>query len=130
MRIGQLAERSGTQIETIRYYEHVGLIPAPMRSTSGYREFSPEDLQRLAFVRRCRELGFSIKEIRSLLMLAKRRDSSCTNVTRLAAQHLKEVRQRLADLQRLERALDTLILSCANGRVADCKILETLGRVD
>ena len=126
MRIGELARRSGVQAVTIRYYEQVALLPAPPRSAGGYRQYSPEHITRLQFLRRCRDLGFSIAEIRSLLNLAERTDQSCEAVTQLATQHLIAVREKIADLKRLERTLRTLVGSCHDRRIADCRILESL----
>lgn len=126
MRIGTLSKQGGTLIETIRYYERVGLMPAPPRSASGYRQYRPEHLQRLLFLRRCRTLGFSIEEIRSLLALTTRRERSCDTVQRIAERHLQDVRKKISDLRRLQTALGALVDSCAGGRIADCKILEAL----
>ena len=128
MKIGHLAASSGTLVETIRYYEHIGLMPEPPRSASGYRQYRPEHLQRLMFLRRCRALGFSIEEIRSLVALTSRRERSCRTVQRIAERHLEDVRQKLADLRRLEVALGALVESCAGGRIAECKILEALAQ--
>ena len=130
MRIGELGKQSGTLVETIRYYEQVGLMPAPPRTRAGYRAYQPDHLQRLIFLRRCRELGFSIEEIRSLLRLAEQCNQSCATVTRVATQHLADVRAKMADLRRLERGLRVLIDSCAGGRIADCKILGALARAN
>jgi MerR family mercuric resistance operon transcriptional regulator len=130
VQIGQLAARSGIVVETIRYYERVGLIPGAPRSTSGYRLYRSEHVRRLVFVRRCRELGFSIKEIKSLIALADEREQPCSSVALIARQHLAEVRAKRADLGRLEQALEALTGSCDDGRVADCKILDALTRVD
>lgn len=126
MRIGELARLSGTLPETIRYYEQVTLIPAPPRSASGYRRYSAEHLKRLRFLRRCRDLGFSIAEIRSLLRLAERAEQSCKPVTDLATQHLTRIRAKIADLKRLERSITDLVGSCPDERIADCRILESL----
>ena len=126
MRIGELAKRSSTLPETIRYYEQVALVPAPPRSPSGYRQYSPAHLERLRFLRRCRDLGFSIAEIRSLLRLAEQSDQPCGTVTELAREHLTSVQNKIADLKRLEQALHRLVGSCSDGRVADCRILESL----
>ncbi|HEY8539595.1 MAG: helix-turn-helix domain-containing protein [Gammaproteobacteria bacterium] len=128
MRIGGLAARSGTLVETIRYYERIGLMPTPPRSPSGYRQYRPEHLQRLLFLRRCRALGFSIEEIRSLIALASGPDRSCRTVRSIAERHLEDVRQKLADLRRLELALGALVESCAGGPIAECKILEALAQ--
>jgi len=126
MQIGQLAARSGTIVETIRYYERVGLLPAPARNSSGYRQYREDHLRRLTFVCHCRDLGFSISEIRSLLALADNSDRSCAEVTSLARKHLTDVRSKLASLRRLERTLDRLVSTCHEQRVADCKILAEL----
>lgn len=128
MRIGQLAERSGTLVETIRYYENVGMMPDPPRSASGYRQYQPEHLSRLLFLRRCRDLGFSIQEIGSLLKLAEQREEPCSKVARVATHHLEAVQSKLSNLKRLERALKSLIKSCTGGPVAECRILEALSR--
>ena len=129
MRIGELAALSGMKVVTIRYYEAARLIAAPRRSSSGYRNFRPEHLQRLTFLRRCRELGFSIKEIRELLSLTENPRQPCASVTTIAARHLEDVRNKLDDLKRLEQALDGLVASCRTGRVGDCKILQALATV-
>ena len=128
MRIGALSAQSGTLIETIRYYERIGLMPEPPRSASGYRQYRPEHLQRLRFLRRGRTLGFSIEQIRSLLALTIRRGRSCRSVQRIAEQHLEDVHQKISDLRRLETALGALVDSCVGGRIADCKILEALAQ--
>ncbi len=130
MQIGQFAARSGTIVETIRYYERVGLLPAPDRNPSGYRQYGEDHLRRLKFVRHYRDLGFSVAEIRSLLTLADDPERSCTEVTSLARTHLIDVRRKLASLRRLERTLDRLVGCCHEHRVADCRILEELTRVD
>jgi Cu(I)-responsive transcriptional regulator len=127
MQIGQLATRSETKVETIRYYERIGLLVAPARSPSGYRQYSQEHLQQLMFVRHCRDMGFSISEIRSLQLLAHDPKRSCAEVTALAKTHLLDVRTKLAGLRRLERTLGGLITSCDGRRVADCQILKELG---
>lgn len=126
MRIGELAKLSGTLPETIRYYEQVSLIPAPPRSASGYRRYLPEHLNRLRFLRRCRDLGFSIAEVRGLLRLAERTEQSCKPVTDLAIEHLTRIRAKIADLKRLERSIAGLVGSCPDERIADCRILESL----
>lgn len=128
MRIGELAERSGTLVATIRYYESVGMMPDPPRSASGYRKYQPEHLWRLLFLRRCRDLGFSIRETGSLLKLAEQREEPCTKVARVAMHHLDAVQAKLTDLRRLARALKSLIDSCSGGPMAECRILEALSR--
>lgn len=127
MRIGELARKGMTPVETIRFYEQARVLPAPPRTAGGYRQYGAAHVQRLVFVRRCRELGFSLDEVRSLLSLADRGTTdSCASVTRIANEHLQEVRRKLADLKRLERALVALNRSCDGGQMESCRILETL----
>lgn len=128
MHIGQLAARSGTPIQTVRYYERIGLMPPPPRGASGYREYRQEHLERILFLRRCRELGFSIRETSDLVGYAEHPGQSCTAVTKLAQRRLAEVQKELAELRRQESRLDALIAACTNGCIAECKILEPLGR--
>ena len=127
VRTGQLSARSGVKLETIRYYERVGLLPSPPRSATGYREYQTDHLQRLIFLRRSRQLGFSIEEIRDLLMLASEPSRVYDDVSRLAAAHLSSVRAKARELQRLQRALERLVSSCpASTCVTRCTILEAL----
>ncbi|MGH6931153.1 MAG: MerR family transcriptional regulator [Dongiaceae bacterium] len=126
--IGAVAQRTGCGIETIRYYERIGLLPRPARSAGGHRIYGREQEQRLMFVRRCRELGFTLEEVRNLLRLVDRKSYSCAEVRRMTSAHLEEVRGKLEDLRRLERTLSRIIAKCA-GRVApDCPIIEALSR--
>jgi MerR family transcriptional regulator, mercuric resistance operon regulatory protein len=124
--IGALSRRTGTNIETIRYYERVGLLPLPARSPGGYRLYGGAHLKRLMFVRRARALGFSIGEIRTLLRLADERRRPCSEVRVVAETHLSDVRARIADLKRIERVLDATVAGCARGRRADCPLIEAL----
>jgi len=124
--IGTLSKRTGCNIETIRYYERVGLLPAPARSSGGYRLYGTEHLKRLAFVRRARALGFSIDEVRTLLRLADERKRPCAEVRVVAETHLKDVHAKIADLRRMERVLKTTVAQCAVGRSADCPLIEAL----
>src|SRR5437867_1270317 len=103
--IGKLSTQSGVSVETIRYYERVGLIAKPERSAGGYRLYRAADRDRLRFVRRARDLGFSLAEVRRLLDLADQRSRSCRRVHDIANQHLAEVRARVSDLRRMERVL-------------------------
>lgn len=123
--IGKLSEATGVHIETIRYYEKIGVLPAPPRSDGGYRLYSREHLARLTFLRRCRELGFSLEEIRALLGLMEE-DYTCREVKRLTVDHLQTVRQKLKDLRKLERALASIVSQCDGGTTQDCPILDTL----
>jgi MerR family mercuric resistance operon transcriptional regulator len=123
--IGQLSQRTGANIETIRYYERIGLLPLALRQ-GRYRSYDGSDVGRLGFVRRSRELGFSIKEVRALLDLAAGGHESCADARDLAAVHLKDVRSRIADLRRMERTLATTVLACDEGDDAVCPLIETL----
>jgi MerR family mercuric resistance operon transcriptional regulator len=106
IRIGELARRTGCNIQTIRYYERVGLLPHPLRSAGRYRLYEIEDVRLLAFVGRARELGFSLDVVRSLLALSgDHNDSTCGEVRQLAGRHLADVRVKIADLRAMERAL-------------------------
>ena len=128
MKIGEAATASGCHIETIRYYERVGLLPHPARSVSGYREYLPVEVDRLRFITRGRELGFSLEEIRSLLALSDDPTLSCRDVDQLARRHLADVRQRLRELRRIARELERTIASCAGGKRGQCAILGALSR--
>ena len=125
MRIGILAERTGTTVATVRYYEQIGLFRPAARS-GGQRIYDDEDERRLAFIRRCRELDLSIAEIGGLLSLMHRRES-CTEARKLAERHLVELRRKLASLQALECTIAGLITECAascdGGDAPDCVIL-------
>lgn len=126
MKIGAAAAASGCHIETIRYYERIGLLPHPARSVSGYREYLPEEVDRLRFITRGRELGFSLDEIRSLLTLSDDPTLSCRDVDQLARHHLADVRQRVRELRRIARELERTIASCAGGKRGQCAILGAL----
>ena len=128
MKIGAAAAASGCHIETIRYYERIGLLPHPARSVSGYREYLPEEVDRLRFITRGRELGFSLEEIRSLLTLSDDHTLSCRDVDQLARHHLADVRQRLRELRRIAQELERTIASCAGGKRGQCAILGALSR--
>jgi len=123
--IGALARRTGCNIETIRYYERIGLIPKARRR-GRYRHYEAEDIGRLNFVRRARELGFTLQEVRALLGLAAGGKRSCDQARTLATSHLTDVRARIADLKRMERALAGAVRACNRGTAASCPIIDTL----
>ena len=125
--IGVLSRQSGVNIETVRYYERVGLLPKPARSRGGYRLYQPGDVERLGFIRRARDLGFSLDEVRRLLDLADQKSRSCRRVHDIAVEHLAEVQAKIADLRRMERVLGTMVRACAQGTLPDCPLLEALG---
>jgi MerR family mercuric resistance operon transcriptional regulator len=126
MQIGAISSRTEVHIETIRYYERIGILPKPSRSGGGHRLYTKAHEQRLTFIRRSRELGFSLDEVRALLGLAGGDNRNCAEVYSLAAQHLDEVKQKIADLRRLERALKSLAAECEHGTVPHCPIIEAL----
>ncbi len=123
---GKLAQRSGVNAETIRYYEKVSLLLAPRRSAGGHREYGESDFQRLRFIRRCREMGFSLEEIRGLLSLVDREQVSCELVKHMADDHLLDIRAKIADLKKMEHTLRALSASCSGGDVPECPIIEAL----
>ena len=124
--IGKLSATTGCNVETIRYYERIGLLPEPRRSVGGQRLYGEDDIKRLMFVRRSRDLGFPIADVQNLLSCIDQGDYSCAEIKALTVAHLAEVRRKLADLRRLERALKEMVLKCDGGDVAGCPILETL----
>lgn len=128
LKIGEAATASGCHLETIRYYERIGLLPPPARTSSGYRAYAKSDVERLRFIARGRDLGFSLEEIRSLLQLAGHDDLSCAEVDRVARAHLADIRTRIADLQRMAGELGRVIDGCGRGRRDQCAILSTLRR--
>jgi MerR family mercuric resistance operon transcriptional regulator len=126
MKIGELAAATGCHFETIRYYEKVGLLPKPERTASGYRTYRKGDIARVRFISRGRALGFSLEEIRSLLHLSESPNLACGEVDALARQHLAEVREKLAHLQRMEAELVATVERCRGGERASCAVLESL----
>ncbi|MCH8080744.1 MAG: helix-turn-helix domain-containing protein [Proteobacteria bacterium] len=123
---GLLAKRSGVNSETIRYYEKIELMPDPMRSEGGHRVYNEMHLKRLSFIRRCRELGFNLKEIRGLLDLVDGGDYTCAEVRDRTTVHLNDVRQKLRDLKKMQRTLKTMVSQCDGGLVPECPIIDTL----
>ena len=124
--IGVLSRRTGCKVETIRYYERIGILPAPGRSAGGHRLYDEDHLKRLTFVRRSRELGFTLDEIRTLLGLVDSGDVTCAEVKELTLRHAGEVRRKIADLRRMERVLKEMAAQCDGGIVPDCPIVEAL----
>ena len=124
--IGALSGRTGCSIETIRYYERIGLLPAPPRSAGGHRVYDDDHLKRLTFIRRGRALGFTLDQVRGLLGLVDGGDFSCDEVRQLTLAHLGEIRDKIADLRRLQQTLDEMAAQCDRGELPDCPIIETL----
>jgi MerR family mercuric resistance operon transcriptional regulator len=124
--IGALSQKTRCKVETIRYYEKAGLLPAPARSPGGYRLYRDDQLKRLTFIRRARALGFAIAGVRTLLTLADERRRPCAEVRVVATAHLEEVRSKIADLRGMERVLRETVARCADGRRTDCPLIEAL----
>lgn len=124
--IGRLAAAAGVDLETVRYYERIDLMPPPARSASGNRAYGAAQIRRLAFIRRARELGFSIEEIRALLALAEPTRASCAEVREIARTHLDDVRTKLGDLTKLERILGETIARCSGDPAPSCPVLDML----
>ena len=124
--IGSLAKASRVHLETVRYYERVGLMPKPSRTASNYRNYGPEHVERLSFIRRAREIGFSIGEIKELLALAEPGRAACSEVQTLTAVHLDKVRVKIADLRRLEDILAGALERCCAGSTPACPVLDLL----
>jgi len=123
--IGTAARKSGVTIETIRYYEREGVVPEAARSASGRRQYASEGIARLRFVKRCRDLGFPIADIKSLLALSEGADTSCENARVIGEGNLALVREKIADLSRMEAALVQLVGLCRRGR-SECPMLKEL----
>jgi MerR family transcriptional regulator, mercuric resistance operon regulatory protein len=124
--IGGLSKRSGVNIETIRYYERVKLLSPPPRTSSGRRVYDLTDLRTLVFIRRSRELGFSLDEVRALLRLGGPEKASCREVREIATHHLEDIRSKLRDLKKLERLLATTVARCSGRTAPDCPVLDIL----
>ena len=124
--IGALAKTTGCNVETIRYYERIGLLPKPARGAGGYRQFGIEHARRLAFIRRARELGFALEQVRALLALAEHPDQACAEARALAAGHLDQVRTKIANLQAMKLALANMVAGCAEPQGPDCPLIEAL----
>jgi MerR family mercuric resistance operon transcriptional regulator len=124
--IGELSRLTGVNIETIRYYEKVDVLPAVPRKESGRRVFGPRETRTLAFIRRARELGFSLDDIRGMIALGAPGDAPCVEVRDVAARHIKAIRGKIADLKRLERLLAPAIGRCSGDRAPDCPVIDIL----
>ncbi len=124
--IGELSKHSGVKIETIRYYERVKMLPAPPRTANGRRVYGPAEKRTLAFIRRSRDLGFTLEEIRALLALGGPERASCADVHKIASAHLTSVRHKLSDLAKLETILAETVAQCSDGATPDCPVLNIL----
>ena len=126
--IGAVAKETGCNIETIRFYEKEALLPPPDRTPGGHRLYSADQVARLNFIRRSRELGFSMQEIRQLLGLVDGNEVSCERVKHIADAHLADIQAKIADLQKMKRSLQTLSADCSGQDVPDCPIIDVLQR--
>jgi MerR family transcriptional regulator, mercuric resistance operon regulatory protein len=128
MRRGELAQRSGCNIETVRFYEKRGFLPSPPRTAGGHRDYAPEHLKRLTFIRRSRELGFTLHEVRNLLDLVDGKDWTCAEVRAMTLEHLADVQSKIADLDRIARILQDMAAQCDGGAVPACPVIEALSQ--
>ncbi len=124
--IGALSKRTGCKVETIRYYERIGLVPAPRRSEGGTRQFGEAAVKRLTFILRARQLGFSLDTVRALLALADGEEQACDEVQRIAAGHLQGVRAKQDDLRVMESVLAEMVSRCGGGTTPECPLIEAL----
>ncbi|NOX41377.1 MAG: helix-turn-helix domain-containing protein [Alphaproteobacteria bacterium] len=127
--IGVLSRETGVNIETIRYYERIGIMPKPDRTPGGYRQFSQDQLKRLTFVRKCRELGFSLREVRTLLELVDSHKFSCGEIHEMTVQHLRAIDEKMARLGKLKTVLTSMSNECSRGDVPACPIVDALFEV-
>ena len=130
VKIGKLAAATGTKVETVRYYERIGLLPKAERTSGNYRSYAPVHLERLNFIRHARGLGFNLVDIRSMLSLADQPDRDCAEVDQIASEHLKATEEKIARLQSLRDELSRMVGQCGGGRGHSCHILQSLGNHD
>jgi MerR family mercuric resistance operon transcriptional regulator len=124
--IGALSERTGCNIETIRYYERIGLMPPAARSEGGHRLYGEDQSRRLGFIRRTRQLGFTLDEVRTLLRLVDGGRFTCAQVKRITVHHLDDVRRKISDLRKIERVLGEMAAQCDGGTVPKCPVIDAL----
>jgi MerR family transcriptional regulator, mercuric resistance operon regulatory protein len=121
-----LSRASGCNLETIRYYENIGVMPVPPRAANGYRCYDKSHVLRLQFIMRARDLGFSLDEVRDLLVLVDGGKKTCAEVEVLATGHLEQVRARIVDLNRIEKVLSRTVAQCSGDRVPECAVIDAL----
>lgn len=124
--ISKIAELTGSNIETVRYYERIGVMPMPGRTSGGHRLYTPDQIKRLRFIRRTRDLGFTLDEIRNLLHLVDEHSYTCDDIRDIVSAHLAKMRGKIKDLRRLEKSLREMVATCDRGAVPECPILEVL----
>jgi MerR family mercuric resistance operon transcriptional regulator len=123
---GTLSKETGVNMETIRYYEKAGLMPEPARSDNGYRIYNESHIKRLAFVKRCRELGFSLKEVAALLRLVDGGDYTCAEIRDHTVSHLRDVEEKIRDLRKMQRTLKNMVSECDGLLMPECPIVDSL----
>ena len=126
LRRSDLARLTGCNLETIRYYENIGIMPEPPRTAKNYRAYDDTHVARLRFVMRSRDLGFTLEEIRDLLGLVDRKAGSCADVQALASRHIASVRAKIADLRRIEKVLSETVSQCTGDDVPECAVIDAL----
>src|SRR5690606_8702653 len=126
MQIGDLSRQAGVNIETIRYYERIGVLPKPARQSNGRRSYAPADAQRLGFIRHARDLGFDLAAVRVLLALQEQPEASCDDASRIAQGQLEVVEDRIARLLNLRDELSRMVSECGQGRVSECRVIEAI----
>lgn len=126
IRRGDLARATGCNLETIRYYEKIGILPDPPRSVKGYRSYDDAHVRRLKFVMRSRDLGFTLEEVRGLLGLVDEQSRTCAEVQVIAEDHLTDVQAKIADLQRIERVLSDTVARCTGDAAPECAVIDAL----
>ncbi len=127
---GAVSALTGCNIETIRYYERIGLLPAPPRTQGGHRIYGEELIRRLHFIRRCRELGFTLDEVRNLLGLVDGNGYTCAEVQTMTLDHLESVRTKVADLKIIEKTLKQMVAQCKGDEVPECPIIDALSHAE
>ena len=128
--IGELGRAAGVKVVTIRYYEQMKLMPEPARTEGNYRAYKQDHLHRLSFIRRCRDLGFTLEQVRDLLRLSTQSKLECSGITRITTRHLKDIELKISDLRRLAAELRRINNRCPGKRlIADCRILEALSPI-
>lgn len=128
MQIGDLSHAAGVNIETIRYYERIGVLPVPARQQNGRRSYADADARRLSFVRHARELGFDLASVRRFLALQEKPDASCEEASRIASTQLADVESRIARLLSLRAELSRMVRACKRGVVSECRVIEAVAR--
>ena len=126
MWISEAAEQAGVNIQTLRYYERRGLLPKAPRRASGYREFPDDAVRIVRFIKRAQDLGFSLDEVEELLRLRRHSTRNRASIRSVAEEKIRQIDRKVADLERMKHALETLVRSCHEGATLDCPIIEAL----